>query len=63
MSSVSDSSSIEGNGRASIDVNSWSCGSAQHYDEFPNECIVGGLPVTIKWEGGDQVVDDGRQFI
>ena len=41
----------------------WGCGAAHHFEEFPNDSIVGGLPITVKWEGGEQVVDEVCQFV
>ena len=39
----------------------WSCGSAQHFQEFPNESVVAGLPVSVDWEGATQAVVEGEE--
>ena len=41
----------------------WSCGSGHHFSQVPPESIVPGLPLIVRWEGGSQVIDEGRQFI
>ena len=41
----------------------WSAGSAHWFENLPDDCIIPGLPVIIKWEGADQVIDDGCQYV
>ena len=41
----------------------WSIGSSHWFDQFPDELISAGLHVSVRWEGGDQVIEDGAQYV
>ena len=41
----------------------WSCGSGHHFSHAEPGSVRAGERVDVAWEGGSQVIDEGRQFV